>query len=240
VSLGVARDVDVQESLLHGPILTGVLFRPNRHAATGSYGIGSLDYEFHPNVSGDFLEPGIGSTLHVEAAAGQLSWVRTVATLSARDFIGPVTMSARLRGGAVFGGAPPPQTLFELGGAGGLDGYTYKEFAGDRAATLRGSALYGFPIFRAPHRFKRWILIPGLSPGVGMAINGAWTQLSDRAAIAALLARGDGTVPLSVATGAPRATVSFGLTFFAHSISIGVARPIDQSGRWRWVLGAGQ
>ena len=114
--LAAARDVDVQESITHGPILRSVLFRPNRHAATGSYGIAAIDYEFHPNVTGEFLDPGIGSALHVEAAAGQLSWVRTVATLSARDYVGPITLTARLRGGAVFSSAPPPQTLFELGG----------------------------------------------------------------------------------------------------------------------------
>jgi hypothetical protein len=241
VRLGLDRDVDVPESLTHGPILRSVLFRPNRHAATGSYGLGAIDYEFHPNVSGDFLEPGVGATLHVEVAAGQLSWVRTVATLSARDYVGPITVSARIRGGALFSGTPPPQTLFELGGGGGLSGYTYKEFAGDRAAIFRSYALYGFPLLRAPHKV-RWFLIPGLSPGLTAGFDGAWTGISNDAAAQAVLARGDGTAAnaLSHATGRVRAAASIGLTFFAHSVTVGVARPIDQPARWRWVVGVGQ
>lgn len=239
--LGAARDVDVQASLLHGPILRSVLFRPNRHATTGSYGIAAIDYEFHPNVSGDFLEPGLGSRLHVEGAAGQLSWAKTEATLSGRQYLGPITLAARIDGGALFSAAPPPQTLFELGGSGRLGGYKYKEFAGDRAAIFRSYALYGFPVLRAPHRVKRF-LIPGLTPGIGAGIDGGWTGISNNAAHLAVLALGDGTEAnaLSHATGRVRATASFGLTFFAHSMHVGLARPIDHPAPWRWVFGLGQ
>jgi hypothetical protein len=58
----------------------------------------------------------------------------------------------------------------------------------------------------------------------------------------AVLARGDGTVAnaLSQATGRVRTTASIGLTFFAHSVSVGLARPVDQPAPWRWVFGIGQ
>lgn len=238
ISLAAARDVDVRESLTRGPIVRSPPFRPNRHAATGSYGIAALDYEIHPNVSGEFLDPGFGGTLHLEMARGQLSWVRSVATLSARQYAGPVTLASHVRVGAVFSAAPPPQTLFELGGLGGFGGYRNKQFSGDRAAQFNGAALYDFPILRAPHRI-RWFLIPGLSPGIVVGTEGGWTGLSGEAARLAMVDRADGNPQnLSQPSGRVRTSVSAGLTFFAHAFSIGVARSIDQSS-WRFVLGGG-
>jgi hypothetical protein len=189
-------------------------------------------------VSGEFLDPGFGGTLHLEIARGQLSWVRSVATLSARQYAGPVTLASRVRLGAVFSAAPPPQTLFELGGLGGFGGYRNKQFAGDRAAQFNGAALYDFPIFRAPHRI-RWFLFPGLSPGIIVGTQGGWTGLSSEAARLAMVDRADGNPQnLSQPSGRVRTSVSAGLTFFAHAFSIGVARSIDQSS-WRFVLGGG-
>jgi hypothetical protein len=238
---GFARDVDVQANLTHGPIRRSVLFLPNRHAATGNYAMAELDYEFHPNVTGLFLGSGIGARLHVEGASGQLSWVRTEASLFGRRTVGPVTLVSRLSSGAVFSAAPPPQTLFELGGMSHLPGYEYKEFAGDRAAIFNTYGLYGFPIFRAPYKFKR-LLIPGLSPGIGAGLEGGWTQISSDAANRAVLALGDGTAANAVsrATGPIRATASVGLTLFSHAVHVGKARPLDRPAPWRWIFGFGQ
>jgi hypothetical protein len=226
---------------MHGPVRRSVFFRPNRHAATGSYGIVALDYEFHPNVSGEFLEPGVGATLHLEGASGQLNWMRSEASVSARQYIGGLTVVSRVDGGVVFSSSPPPQTLFELGGIGRLSGYDYKEFAGDQMVVFRSYALYGFPLFRAPHRIGRF-MIPGLTPGVGAGIDGGWTGISTEAVSRAILALGDGSVTNAVsrATGRIRSTASFGLTFFGHSAHVGVARPLDQPAPWRWVFGIGQ
>src|SRR5207245_1254518 len=159
------------------------------------------------------LEPGFGSVFHIEAARGRLSWVRTEATVSDRHYVGPVTLAARLQGGALFSKAPPPQTLFELGGIDMLSGYTYKEFAGDRAALFRAYALYSLPLFRAPHRVRRF-LIPGLTPGISAGVDGGWTGVSDGAAHLAVLALGDGTEvnAISRATGRVRAIASLGVT----------------------------
>jgi hypothetical protein len=201
-----------------------------------------MDYEFHPNVSGESLDPGLGSTFHVEAARGQLSWVRTEASLSGRRNVGPATLVARLDGGALFSAAPPPQTLFELGGVSRLlSGYEYKEFAGDRVAAFSTFALYAFPLLRAPYRI-RGRLIPGLTPGIGAGIDGGWVGISSDATNTAVLALGDGTEANAVArsTGRIRSTASVGLTFFSHSVHIALARPLDQSAPWRWVFGLGQ
>jgi hypothetical protein len=239
--LGFARDVDAPANLTHGPIRRSVLFLPNRHAATGNYAFGVIDYELHPNVTGVFLGSGVGASIHVESAAGQLSWTRTEATLSARSNVGPVTIASRMSGGAVFSADLPPQTLFEIGGNSFLSGYRYKEFAGDRAAIFSAIGLYSFPIFRAPHRINRF-LIPGLSPGFGGGIEGGWTQISNDAASRAVLALGDGTTANAVsrATGPVRSDASVGLTFFGHAFHVGVARPLDHPAPWRWIAGFGQ
>ena len=237
--LAYRRDEDVAESITHGPIATSTLFRPNRHAATGNYGFGSVDLQLHPNVTGLLLDPGVGLSLHAEQGLGQLNWARVESSLMAYKHYGPVTTAARISGGAVFSNDPPPQTLYELGGFGTLEGYDYKQFAGDRAAIFRGYALYGLPLFRAPYRIKRF-LIPGLSPGIGAGIDGGWTGISSDAAQRSVLALGDGVTPISVATGRVRSSAFVGVTFFAHTFHVGLSRPTDHADRWRWVFGIGQ
>jgi hypothetical protein len=240
--LGVARDHDVAASLTHGPIVRSRDFLPNRHAANGGYALAAAAYEYHPNVTGELLQPGFGSTISVEAATGELSWVRAEGSFSARRYLGPVTIASRLDAGAVLSDDPPPQTIFELGGMSGrLSGYGYKEFAGDRAAVGRVYAAYGFPIFRAPRRAGRW-LIPAPAPGIAAGIDAGWAELSSPAAHAAVLAMGDGTEANAVSreTGRIRSTVSVGLTFFSNSLHVGMARPIDQRAPWRWTVRLGQ
>ncbi|MEO5568950.1 MAG: hypothetical protein ABIR92_10685, partial [Gemmatimonadaceae bacterium] len=240
--LGVARDRDVAASLLRGPIVRSREFLPNRHAASGSYALAGLGYEFHPNVTGELLQPGFGVTTNVEAATGQLEWIRAEASASARRYLGPVTLASRVDAGVVVADAPPPQTLFELGGiAGRLAGYDYKEFAGDRAAVGRAYVSYGFPLLRAPRRVGR-LLVPGLSPGLAAGVDAGWSELSTPAARAAVLAMGDGTEANAVSrpTGRVRSTVSAGLTFFSSSLHIGMARPIDQRAPWKWQVRLGQ
>lgn len=240
--IAAVRDRDVAATLTHGPIRRSVFFLPNRHAANGTYALGAFGYEYHPNVSGEFLEPGFGATMYAEGAAGDLSWIRTEASLSARRYLGPVTLASRIDAGAIFSDNPPPQTLFELGGTTGrLRGYQYKEFAGDRAALFRAFVSYGFPLFRAPRRIGR-ILVPGLTPGVGAGVDGGWTGFSSAAARGAVLSLGDGTAanPVSRETERVRSTASLGLTFFSNSVHVGLSRPIDYPAPWRWIVGFGQ
>jgi hypothetical protein len=237
-----ARDHDVPAALTRGPIVRSRLFLPNRHARNGSYVLGAFGYEFHPNVTGELLQPGFGATIDVEGATGQLEWSRAEASVAARRYLGPVTVATRLDGGVVVSKDPPPQTLFELGGVNGrLSGYEYKEFAGDRAAVGRAYTAYGFPVLRAPYRLGRW-LVPGLSPGLAAGIDAGWSELSTEAARASVLEMGDGTEAnvVSVPTGRIRSTVFAGLTFFSNSLQVGVARPIDQPAPWRWRVLLGQ
>ena len=239
--IGVARDNDVAATLTRGPISSRA-FLPNRHARDGSYILGSIGYEFHPNVSGALLEPGLGATLRVEGGTGDLEWMRAEGSVSTRRYFGPLTFATRADAGIVLSKDPPPQTLFELGGvAARLPGYAYKEFAGDRAAVGVAYASYSLPIFRAPRRLGRW-LVPGLSPGLMGGINAGWSELSTDAARAAVLEMGDGTDAnaLSRPTDGIRSTAFLGLTFFGTAVNVGYARPIDHPAPWRLTFRLGQ
>ncbi len=120
-----------------------------------------------------------------------------------------------------------------------LPSYEYKEFGGDRAAVGRALAAYYFPVLRKPRRMLR-VMIPGLSPGIGVGVQGGWTEASSPAARAALLALGgDGVTPLSRPTGSIRSTMDVRLTLLSGAIGIGIARPLDQAGEWRPFLGGG-
>ena len=233
---GAGRDRAEVARLTHGPIGGGT-FRLNRGVDEGDYALGSVDLEFHPNATGDFVAPGIGAKVHQEAGAGALNWQRTELSLSARKYFGQLSLAAHGDGGAVTGDVPP-QKLFELGGYETLPGYAYKEFAGDRAAVFRGFASYRFDIWKRPIRIRNFYL-PALNPGLGMSIQGGWTELSSQAARDAALRLGsnpDGAA-LSVATDGIRATFGGGITLFSDLLRIGASRPIDHGGRWRFTFG---
>jgi hypothetical protein len=228
--------------LTHGPIVRSTHFLPNRHARNGDYGIASLGYEFHPNVTGELLEPGVGATMRMETAVGELNWTRAEASLSMRRYVGPFVLASRIDGGAVLGNDIPPQAIFEMGGQmGRLSGFEYKEFAGDHMALGNAFAAYALPVLRAPHHLGRW-LIPGLSPGLAAGIGAGWSELSTAAARNAVLEMGDGTEANAVshATGRVRASASLGLTFFSNSVRVGMARAIDQRAPWKFEFRLGQ
>lgn len=238
---GMARDGAEPARLARG-LFGSRDFRANRGIAEGSYALAVVDVEWHPNVSGDFVERGVGWRLRHEAAQGTLRWQRTELSLSGRGAWGPVVLAAHADVGGAFGGALPPQQLFELGGRGTLPGYGYKEFAGDRAALFRGYGSYTFSVARTPIRIWRNFYLPGLAPGVAAGLQGGWTTLATEAARSAALALGrvpDGG-PLSRATGVVRATAGVGLTLFNGNAHLGVAHPLDHPGPWKLAAGLGQ
>ena len=240
VQLGGGEDRDEHARLTSGWI-GGGSFRPNRGVLPGTYGIAIADAEFHPAISGDFVQPGIGARLHVEAASGALNWRRAELSVAGRQYFGPVSLTAEAQGGVVTGGVIPPQQLFELGGSATLPGYDYKQFAGDRAALFRGFAGYLLPFWRAPKRVWGNLFIPGLSPGFAVGIEGGSTQISSAAADAAVASLGSSPsgARVSTATDRIRATTGAGITFFSGIIHVGVARPIDHPAPWRFVIGGG-
>ncbi|HVX40498.1 MAG TPA: hypothetical protein VHB25_13080 [Gemmatimonadaceae bacterium] len=238
---GLGRDAAEPARLTHGLIPGQAAFRPNRGAANGSYALGSADLELHPNVSGDFVQPGFGARVHYEIGRGDLDWQRMQLSLSARRYLGPVSLAMHADGGLLLGAHPPPQQLFEIGGNQALPGYEYKQFAGDRAALFRGFTSYRFPIWKTPKHVWRNYYIPGVSPGIGASIQGGWTELSSPGAIAAVRALGapGDTALVSLPTHGVRATFGAGITLFSDILHVGFARPIDHPARWRFVAGFG-
>ena len=240
VRFGVANDRNERARIAHGVISGGSTFRPNRGIDEGTSVVAAADLEFHPNVAGEFVQPGIGVRLHAEGGRGDLDWTRFELEVAARRYLGPISIGVQASGGVVIADAPPPQQLFELGGDASLPGYGYKQFAGDRAALFQTFASYRFGVWQRPRRIWRNFLIPGVSPGVAGSVQGGWTELSSVGAIASatrLAAAGAPTIPGS--TNGARATVGAGVTFFSDILHIGLARPVDRSARLRFVAGFG-
>ena len=240
LQLGFGDDRAEHARLTHG-LFGGGLFRPNRGVAEGTYALGVWDLELHPNASGVSLQPGIGAALHYEAGRGELDWQRSEISIFGTKYLGPLTLTADADGGVVWGSTIPPQQMFELGGGGLLPGYTYKEFAGDRAALVRTSAFYSFPVWRSPHRLWRTLFIPGVGPGLTVGLQGGWTALSTDAARAAVGQLDvSSATPISRATGGFRATLGLGVTLFSGAAHFGFARPIDHQAGWRFAGGLGR
>jgi hypothetical protein len=242
LQFGVGRDRAEVARLSQGWVDGPNPFRPNRGAADGSYTFAIAEAELHPNVTGDFLQPGAGARLRYEGATGGIGWHRVEIMGTIRRYFGPLSLGGRVDAGTVIADVPPPQTLFELGGNERLPGYGYKEFAGDRAALFRVFSSYALPFKRAPMRFGR-IFVPGISPGLAMSAQGGWAELTSDGAREAVLRMGmnaSGTgEPVSRATGRVRASIGGGLTFFGGLLHVGAARPIDVGAKWRWSAGFG-
>ena len=246
---GVGEDGAEVARLDRSPVVGGH-FRRNRGSLSGSYARGAVTIELHPDVTGVYLEPGVGMVASYEIAGGELRWQRADLTVAARQNLSDFVIAARADAGIVAGQPLPAQQLFELGGENALPGYDYKAFAGDRAAAAGVLAAYSFPLLRRPWRIVRSLVVPGLSPGIAIGAQGGWTELSTERARAAVrvlsaspidcVSSNDCPEPLSVATRGIRATVDARLTFFGGLIGMGVARPIDRAARWRLAFRFGQ
>lgn len=208
-----------------GP-LSSRAFPANRPADNGDYFRGVARLEWHPGVTGETLAPGWGTQLLYEVAAGGLDWQRAEVRLAARKYWHGVVFATRIDAGAVLSDSVPPQLLYELGGSMNLPSYSYKQFGGDRAAIGRAMAGYHFPVLRTPRRLG-FFMIPGLAPGVGAGIQSGWTEASSRSAQSALARLG------SVPSKRVRATADYRITFLSGAMGVGMARPIDQAGRWK-------
>lgn len=243
---GPAQDRAVRQHASQGLFVEGDGFRPNRGIREGSYVRSVAALEINPQVSGMFVNRGIGARLQYERADGQLRWQRLEGRVAARRNIGPFELFARGDAGAVFGGIVP-QALFEIGRWEGLSAYGYKEFGGDRAALGRMVAGYTTPWLRAPMRFSTQFILPGLAPGIAAGVQGGWAEASSDAARQALLELGTVTdtttgqiMPLSRPTDGIRASGELLLTFFNGALALGVARPLDHEGPWRFTGRIGQ
>ena len=247
LEIGPASDGAVKQNISQGLyVAKGQGFRPNRGIRPGDYFRTVAAIDINPQVSGLFVDRGVGLSARYERADGNLKWQRLEVRTAARRELGPFQLYARGDAGTLLG-SPAPQVMFEMGGDVGLSGYDYKEFAGDRAALVRAVLGYTLPFLQAPIRLPSALVLPGLAPGVAAGIHGGWTEVSSPAAQQALLELGTTIdadtglpVPLSRATGGMRATAEFLVTFFSGALAVGVTRPIDQPGAWKLTARIGQ
>jgi hypothetical protein len=244
--LGPASDRAVDQHASRGLYVQGEGFIPNRGIRPGNYFRSVAALEINPQVTGLFVDRGVGASFHYERADGTLRWQRLELHTAARRELGPFQLYARGNGGMLVG-TPAPQVMFEIGRSEGLSAYGYKEFAGDRAAIADAVIGYTFPFLRAPIRLPEQLIAPGLAPGFAVGIHGAWTEVSSPAAQRALLDLGTRTdsntgavIPLSRPTDGIRASAELLVTFFSGALAIGVARPIDRPGAWKLTGRIGQ
>lgn len=256
VDVGIVSDQPALRTVTRG--LIGERFLPNRGVDAGRYGRlhARLDWDRHA----DFDPRGqrIGGALIAEVAAGDLTYQRLSGRLVVRQrWWREGTFAAVLNAGALFADVPPQQ-LFELGEQQHLPGYAYKEFAGDRAATLDLIGTIPMGILREPIGELAGFVIPAIVPAVQLGATAGWTELSSAAARAsaarlgalydplghAVLRDAAGAVRTPGATGTVRATVSVGLQLFGGATYVGAGRAVDGVSTtpqpWRAVLAFGR
>jgi hypothetical protein len=230
---GFAEDRSTTARLEESPIGWGAAFRENRPVTPGRYARNVLTYEWRPDVSLEFLRPGVGARLSYERGDGELTYQRVEARFTIRTNHGPFVLGARLDAGIASPDAPPQQ-FFELGRNQNLPGYGYKEFAGDQAAVLRGQALWQFGVWGAPLRLTRRFWLPPPAPAIAFGAQAGWTRATTAAASSTVTLLG------SEETERVRASGSLTFRFFGGAVGVGAARPLDYPGKWRWLLEFGQ
>ena len=243
--VGAANDQYRAASYLRSPF-GGKLYRPNRGVDEGSYMHSAATLEWHPDVTAEFVKPGLSGRLYYERGDGALSYQRIEVRMVAREAVGPFTAIARGDVGTVLGVRPPPQQLFELGEQQNLPGYTDKEFAGTRAASLLGTLQYASPFFRQPIRVGR-LFLPPFAPGLSVGLQSGWTEAPNDAARASIarLAMIDPRslalyAPVSRPTDGVRASVTAGLRLFSSGMFVGASRAVDHVAPWKLLVTFGQ
>ena len=252
---GLVDDRTVSRSATRG--LFGGDFFSNRPVDEGIYGRGIALVEWQRNADVDPTRRRIGFTGRLEVADGDLFYQRLEARLVARTRLGASTLAAVVHGGAVFG-RPPAQQLFELGAQQHLPGYAYKEFAGDRAATVDVISTAPLGLLNDPIGEVAGVVIPALSPSVQVGVSAGWTALTSPVARDAAARLGPvfdpvtGTPLLDAAgrvrtpgeTGAARMTLNIGLQLFGGAMYVGAGRALDGAPDapriWRAVVAFGR
>lgn len=228
MNVGAAED---RAPVAHvGTAPLGGTFRPLRPVDEGSYGHLRLRALLGGSSGGEYLAPGLRAGVTLDLARGDLDWRRLEGFVRARRQRDGWTLAGELSGGVVFADSPPPQTLFELGSySGRLPGFEYKAFSGDRAAVASVQTMYALPLLEAPVRLGR-LFLPAVAPSASVELHAGWAGSSVRTA--GLLERLGWDDSEGV-----RATLFVGIRVFGGSMSLGVARPLGEPGRWRFAWG---
>ena len=245
VDYGLADDRYTRTRVKNG-LLNDSTYAPNRGVDEGSYRRFATSGEWHPQVYGDARRSGFSTRLSYERGDGTLNYQRAEARVMTRWLSGGYVWTVRGEAGALFGAHMLPQQLFELGGGQNLPGYDNNTFAGTRAAGLRTNLIYTSRLLADSIRLVRHFVLPPIAPGISVGVQSAWADVRTQAGAGAMTRLGqfvDSTGALrnvSRPTGRVRASASVGLRFLGGALLLGVARPIDGPGRWRYIISGGR
>ena len=84
-----------------------------------------------------------------------------------------------VQAGTTLGDSIPPQQLFEVGGAVGLPGYEYKQYAGNTGVLGRVRLTIPIPLFTLGGALNKALSIPTSQPSISFGYQGAWTGISN-------------------------------------------------------------
>lgn len=229
VEVARGNDRDFTTQLQHG--FFGGDFRPNRPVVPGSYVRSRAQFDIGRNIITSPLASGLGANISYERGDGDLEWQRSTVQTFGQRMIRRFIFAARADGIIVNGDQIPVQQLLEVGGAEGLPGYEYKEFAGDQGALTRGTIGYLLPMLEAPIRVGR-LTLPAIGPQLQIGLFGGVTSASGTTK--ALLNVLDWKT-----TDGWRGTFDARVRVFGGALSLGVSRPIDHKANWKFAFGVG-
>ena len=172
-----------------------------------------------------------GCALHYEVGRGDLDWQRAELRLSARKYFGPFSLAAHADGGVVFGDRRRRNSCSSSAETRRCPATSTRSSPAIAPRCFECSRATGSISGKRPIRVWRNLLLPGVSPGIGVERRRAAGPSCRRRARCAARSFGstpDGS-PLSAPTDGVRATVGGGLTLFSDLLHVGVARPIDHA-----------
>ncbi|AHG88846.1 hypothetical protein J421_1309 [Gemmatirosa kalamazoonensis] len=238
LEVGAASDRGAATHVRQGIVAASAPFRPNRGVDAGNYARTALTLDLHPDVSAEFVRPGVGARLSYERGDGGLTYQRAELRVVGRAELdapwgralrgSTLTLIGRGEGGVVVAGEPPPQQLFEVGGDMSLQAYDYKTFAGDRAGVVRGVLQYGSPWWHRPLHLGP-VVLPGVSPGLSAGLEAGAVAASTAGARRAIERLGprDDAGALSRPSDGVRTTMDLGMRFFGGALFVGASRALD-------------
>jgi hypothetical protein len=256
LELGGASDRGATTHVTQGLVRGPTPFRPNRGVDDGRYLRSVVAIDLRPDVSAEFVRPGVGGRLYYERGDGDLRYQRAEARVVGRLELGD--------GGAVAGHAArqhahgararrrrragrrraAPAAAVRARRRRGAARLRLQDVRRRSGGGRRAALVYGSPWLRTPIRLGRFA-IPGVSPGLSVGVESGATSLSSAAARASLERLGprdhDGS-PSRASDGA-RTSVVAGIRLFGGGLFAGAARPLDRHsdrrGGWRTFVAVG-
>ena len=227
--IAAGDDKDFGTQLRHG--LFGGDFRPNRPVTPGSYFRSRVQLDIGRNIITSPLASGLGASVVFERGDGNLDWQRSQFQGFAQQMLGRFIFAARADAAVVNGDDIPVQQLLEVGGNEGLPGYEYKEFAGTQAVVTRTTVAFLMPVLEQPLRVGRLVL-PAIGPQLQVGLFGGVTSAPGTA--------GQQLRQLEwKTTEGWRGTLDMRVRFFGGAFSLGMSRPVDHRGPWKFAFGVG-